>query len=209
MSGSTGTGKLGEAQLGNLELQSEKMYLDLASQRKDAATFRLSSQTIQLMTLALSIAGFLWGLKQYSDEQAKNRSEHLTQSLRDTETREREFMKPWLESQRAIYVEALSVAARLANARDPKERSVGDRAFWELYHGRMVLVETKTVSHAMVEFGHCLDGTENCTPNTMNERVRVLATAMAESMAATARMTYGDFSANQFRYVASASASRS
>jgi len=33
-----------------------------------------------------------------------------------------------------------------------------------------------------------------------NIRLRALATAMAESMAATARMSYNDFVTNQFRY---------
>jgi hypothetical protein len=34
----------------------------------------------------------------------------------------------------------------------------------------------------------------------MNNRSRALATAMAESMAATANMTFKEFSANQFKY---------
>jgi hypothetical protein len=64
----------------------------------------------------------------------------------------------------------------------------------------MILVETKSVSGAMVQYGYCLDGSESCSKNEMNTRCRALATAMAASMAATAKMKFQQFAANQFRY---------
>ncbi len=64
----------------------------------------------------------------------------------------------------------------------------------------MILVETKSVSGAMVRFGRCLDGSETCSRAEMNERCRALATAMADSMAATAKMTFKEFADNKFRY---------
>jgi hypothetical protein len=72
--------------------------------------------------------------------------------------------------------------------------------FWRLYQGKMILVETKSVSGAMVTFGECLDGTDDCSRAEMNSRCRELATAMAESMAATAKMTFREFAGNQFQY---------
>jgi hypothetical protein len=80
------------------------------------------------------------------------------------------------------------------------KRKQSIEAFFALYHGKMILVETKSVSATMVRFGRCLDGIESCTKDEMNTRCRALATAMAESMAATAKMTFDQFAGNQFKY---------
>ena len=109
-------------------------------------------------------------------------------------------MKPWLESQREIYLQALSAAAAVASSDNPEKRKQATEEFWQLYQGQMILVETKSVSGAMVHFGRYLDGTDSCSKAEMNVRCRALATAMAESMAATAKMTFKEFVAHQFRY---------
>ncbi|MDH4064506.1 MAG: hypothetical protein OEW19_08900, partial [Acidobacteriota bacterium] len=121
-------------------------------------------------------------------------------SVREQATAEREFMKPWLESQRDIYEQALTAAAAAANARDAKDRATAEERFWQLYHGRMITVETREVSGGMVQVGRCLDGSDACDVDEMNARTRALATAMAGSMAATARMSYREFAENQFHY---------
>ena len=109
-------------------------------------------------------------------------------------------MKPWLESQREIYSQALSAAATIANSEDTEMAKQATEQFWQLYQGKMILVETTSVSDAMVRFGRCLDGSETCGRDEMNRRCRALATAMAESMAATAKMTFNQFVDNQFQY---------
>ena len=93
-------------------------------------------------------------------------------------------MKPWLESQWDNYMAALSAATTLANSEDPAKVKLAADEFWELYQGKMILVETKEVSGAMVRFGRC----------------RELGTVMAKSLAATAAMTYAEFTENQFKY---------
>ena len=109
-------------------------------------------------------------------------------------------MKPWLETQRETYQDALMAAATIPNSEDPKAKKRAIDDFWRLYQGKMILVETKSVSGAMVQYGYCLDGSEFCSKGEMNTRCRALATAMAASMAATAKMTFQQFAANQFRY---------
>ncbi|HEV2990238.1 MAG TPA: hypothetical protein VG759_17470 [Candidatus Angelobacter sp.] len=182
---------LRQAQLDQVRLTNEKLKLEVDELRKQQHAHPILAQTIPVVTALVAVAGFLWGVAQYSEQQEKSR-----------ETAAREFMKPWLESQREIYMQALSFAATVANSDSPAERKQATDDFWQLYQGKMILVETKSVSGAMVQFGHCLDGSDNCAKNQMNDRSRALATAMAESMAATAKMSFKEFSANQFKYKA-------
>ena len=189
------------AQLEQVQLGNEKLKLELAAFKKRKPWYDILIQMVPIITTLVAIAGFWWGVIQYQDEQIKNRTAQEDQSLREEETAEREFMKPWLESQREIYLQALSAAATIANSEDPEKRKQATEEFWQLYQGQMILVETKIVSGAMVRFGYCLDGTETCSKAELNVRSRALATAMAESMAATAKMTYKEFATNQFRYI--------
>jgi len=191
------------AQLEQIRLQNEKLGLELADVRKGKPWYHVLTQLVPIVTALIAIAGFWWGLIRYQDEQQKNRLEQQKQSLREEESREREFMKPWLESQRETYQQALSAAATVANSDNAQRQRQAAEEFWRLYQGKMILVETKTVSDAMVDFGHCVENSRiTCTRSEMNDLSRALATAMAESMAATAKMTFKEFAANQFKYTA-------
>jgi len=191
--------ELAQAQLQRARLDNEKLARELEAQGRPRPWYQIPIQFVPLITALVSVAGFLWGVLQYAGQQQKNRDERVAQSKRETETAERQFMEPWLKSQRDIYTEALNAAVAIANAQEPRDIAVAQEKFWQLYHGRMILVETEEVSGAMKRFGECL-GVPRCIPEHMNELARELATAMAESMAATARMKYDDFAANQFHY---------
>ena len=188
------------SQLEQVRLKNEKLKLELTEISKGKPWYHVLTQMVPLTTAFVAIAGFWWGVVQYRDQQTKNRIAQKSQSLREGETAEREFMRPWLENQREIYVQALSAAATVANSDDPEKRQQATEEFWRLYEGKMILVETKSVSGAMVHFGGCLGRTDTCSRAEMNGRCRALATAIAESMAATAKMTFKEFAANQFRY---------
>jgi hypothetical protein len=188
------------AQLEQVQLENEKLKLELADLRQGKPWYHTLTDMVPMLTALIALAGFWWGVVQYRDQQTKNRQAQENQSRRAEETAEREFMQPWLESQREIYLRALAAAAEVANSVDPDRRQQTAEEFWQLYQGKMILVETKSVSAAMVHFGNCLDGTDTCSKVEMNSRCRALATAMAESMAATAKMTFKEFVANQFRY---------
>ena len=188
------------AQLEQIQLENEKLRLELAKLKKGTTGYSKFSQWIPFITTFLAITGFLWGVVQYIDQQGKNRRAQESQSLRQAELTEREFMKPWLDSQRDTYDQALSAAATVANSDDSERLKHAKEDFWELYQAKMILVETKSVSGAMVRYGYCLNGVDSCSKEELNTRLRALATAMAESMAATAKMTYKEFADNQFRY---------
>jgi len=188
------------SQLEHIQLENEKLKLELVAIRKRRPWYHILTQMVPLITAFVAIAGFCWGIVQYRDQQTKNRLAQESQSSREAETAEREFMKPWLESQRETYLQALSAVATVANSDDPETQKQATEEFWQLYQGKMILVETTSVSGGMVHFGHCLDGKDTCDRKEMNARCRALATAMAESMAATAKMTFKEFVDNKFRY---------
>lgn len=188
------------AELERLRLQNQKLKLEMATAGKDKPWRHRLVQMVPLITASLAIAGFLWGVVQYRHEQKQNRDDRRAQANDARETAQREFMKPWLESQREIYLQALEAATTVANSDDSANRREATEQFWQLYQGKMILVETKSVSGAMVRLGKCLDGADECLRSEMNSRCRALAMAIAESMAATARMTFEEFKQNQFRY---------
>jgi hypothetical protein len=191
---------LQSAQLERMQLENDKLRLELVALRKGKPWYHLPTQIVPIVTALVALGGFWWGIVQYRNEQATNRLEQKEQSDRQQVVAQREFMKPWLESQRETYSQALSAAAAVANAGGAKTRTQAAEDFWRLYQGKMVLVETMSVSGAMKSFGKCLNGENVCTKEEMNTRCRALASALAGSMAATAKMTYEQFVANQFQY---------
>jgi len=192
--------ELAQMQLQRARLDNEKLAHELEAQRRARPWYQFPIQFVPLITALVSVSGFLWGVVQYAGQQQKNRDEHEVQSKRETEAAERQFMEPWLKNQRDIYTEALDAAVAIANGQESKERATAVEKFWRLYHGRMILVETEEVSGAMKRFGECVSATR-CTSDHMNTLARELASAMAKSMATTARMKYDEFAANRFQYI--------
>lgn len=190
---------LAVAQLENARLSNEKLTLDLVGSRQ-GPWYKLPTQLVPIVTALVSVGGFLIGVYQYTGEQKKNRMDRETQSIREKETAQRELMKPWLESQRAIYTEALEAVAKAANSTDKSVRVPAEERFWQLYQGPMILVETPAVSGAMKGFGKCLTGEDKCDAKALDERTRQLATAMADSMGETSGLTYQEFAAKKFKY---------
>jgi hypothetical protein len=199
--------KLATAQLQRAELDNQRLAIELEKLRKPAPWFQVPLQFVPLVTALVSVAGFLWGINLYMVAQQANRDasdrqaqQRVEQARQENVSREREFMQPWLKSQRDIYEEALDAAATATTSRDPKLRGSANDTFWKLYYGRMVLVETTSVSGAMKELGFCLREEGFCTDKQRTDRSLDLASAMALSMAATAKMSYDEFSKNQFLY---------
>lgn len=177
------------AELEQVQLRNELLKIELASHGRRKPWYSVPLQMVPMVTAIVAFGGFTTGIVQYTREQNKNR-----------ETAEREFMKPWLASQRETYGLALTAAATIPNTEDSNAKQQAVRDFWRLYQGAMILVETETVKDAMVRYGYCLDGIDKCDKNEMNTRCHDLASAMAESMAATAGMTYREFASKQFKY---------
>ena len=187
------------AQLEKLQLENEKLKQELQDRGKSKPWHAVLIQFVPIISALVAVAGFLWGVYQYQAQQTRNLEAQRLQSERELETAQRDLMKPWLDSQREIYVQALTAASTIANTNDSEELRQATTEFWNLYHGKMILVETQEVADGMVRFGSCINS--GCNSAKLNEQLHQLATAMANSMAATAQMTYAEFSANQFQYI--------
>jgi hypothetical protein len=199
--------KLATAQLQRTELDNQRLAMELEKLRKSAPWYQIPLQFVPLVTAFVSVAGFLWGINLYMETQKNNSDASQKQALqREAQAKqenlnaERDFMQPWLKSQRDIYEEALDAAATASTSRDPKLRESATDAFWHLYYGRMVLVETTAVSGAMQDMSVCLRVKGVCTDKQKTDRTLKLGSAMAQSMAVTAKMSYDEFAKNQFLY---------
>ena len=145
---------LKSVQLEREQLNVEYLRQKLMQQKRRKSWFETALQASGLLATAVAALGFLFSIQQYAHQQEQNRHAQKIQSDREKETAEHELMKPWLESQRSIYTNALSAVARIANTDNPAERKEAVDEFWALYQGPMILVETKSVSGAMVQFGN-------------------------------------------------------
>lgn len=187
------------AQLEKLQLENEKLKQELQDRGKSKPWHAVLIQFVPIISALVAVAGFLWGVYQYQAQQTRNLEAQRLQSERELETAQRDLMKPWLDNQREIYLQALTAASTVANTNDPEELGRATVEFWKLFNGKMILVETDEVQDKMIQFGNCIKSA--CTQTELNEKLHQLGTAMANSMAATAQMTYAEFSANQFQYV--------
>ena len=157
-----------EAELQKLRLEIQKLTLDVASARK-FARLDIALRLMPTATIAVTVLGFMFTVWQYRTEQAKNRlaseqqavrdaTERAERARKDTETAQREFMKPLLEKQQELYFDAATAAATIASTRDAAERRKAEERFWILYRGPLVMVESTDVSGAMKKFSWCLTG---------------------------------------------------
>lgn len=194
------------AQLEKIQLENQKLKREQEEFEKPKEWQVVVSQFIPLIAAIISVAGFLWGIYQYRAQQAENLEAQRQQAKRELETTQRAFMQPWLTSQREIYLQALTAASTIANSSDTEQLQQATEDFWKLFHGQMILVETEEVKNEMIHFGNCLNN--HCSQTDLNEQLHKLANTMADSMAATAQMTYEQFSANQFRYISKPSPTR-
>jgi hypothetical protein len=162
------------------------------------------------VTVLVAVLGFVFTVWQYRSEQQKKRAAIDAQSARDkaerderarrdSDSAQREFMKPLIEKQQALYFEASNAAATIASSSDDRERSKARDTFWRLYWGPLVMVESTQVSRAMKSFGSCL-GRVQCKADEIKNRSLALASALEASMLKTWNAKPEEFTNNQFIY---------
>ena len=198
------------AQVEKLRLENERLRLELEGLGKGNAVSSLIPY-LPLITVVVTIAGFLFGVYQYRDQQQanrvaqaeqsrKDREAREIQSKKDTETTQREFMKPLLQNQLSLYLQASASAATIARSTDPIERKRAINDFWRLYEGPLIMVESKEVSGAMVQFGNCLDDDESCDQAEISKRAHALASRMQESLLRSWNTNPENFAVDKFTY---------
>jgi hypothetical protein len=198
------------AQLEKLRLENEKLKLELEALKKGQG-LSLIIPYIPLITVLVTLAGFGFGIYQYRAQQRANRGAQAEQSRKDREAREiqskketeaaqREFMKPLLQNQLSLYLQASTAAATISRSTDLVERKKAINDFWRLYEGPLIMVESKEVSSAMVAFGNCLDKTESCDEAEISDRSHALASRMQESILKSWNTNPENFATDKFIY---------
>ena len=186
-------------ELEKLKLEIEKLKADIAKSGQRQILDLLMRFT-PLISVLIAVFGVTFSVYQYNAEQRKNRIAREEQSKKEASAAQREFMKPLLEKQQQLYFEASTAAATIASSSNPDERRKAEDAFWKLYWGPLIFVESKEVSAAMKKFGNCLDRTEDCDASALKNRSLTLASTMETSMLNTWNAKPDEFVQNQFLY---------
>jgi hypothetical protein len=198
------------AQLEKLRLENEKLGLELENLKRGNRLISLVPY-VPMITVLITIAGFVFGVYQYRAQQQANRDAQAeqsrkdreardAQSRKDTEAAQREFMKPLLQNQLTLYLQASAAAATISHSTDPIERGKAINEFWRLYDGPLIVVESKDVSGAMISFSSCINGTEQCDTGEMSQRSRALASRIQESILRSWNTNPENFAADKFTY---------
>ena len=200
--------ELAKAQLEKITLENERLRLELSNLKRGHKLVLLPY--LPLITVLITMAGFGFGIYQYRAQQKANREAQADQSKRDFEAREaqskrnmeeaqRDFMKPLLQNQLTLYLQASSAAATISHSTDPDERKKAVNEFWRLYDGPLIAVESKEVSGAMARFGSCLTG-ENCDSDELSQRSRALGSRIQESLLKSWNTNPENFATDKFHY---------
>ncbi len=182
-----------------LTLENRLLKLEL-KERSEADLWKHLSRMAPSLATLLAVAGFVFGIAQYAIEQSANRKSSDAQAQRDVEARDREFMKPLWEKELELYMKASEVAAIIATSKDAVKRQAAEAEFWTLYEGPLIIVESKSLSRAMVNFGNCLNKREPCSGEELVRRSRALASTMQVTIQEAANMRLSEFSQNKFQY---------
>ncbi len=199
MDSDAGTGARVSMESRKLELEVEKLALDVASARR-VRRFDLLLRLLPSLTIMVTVLGFGFSVWQYTSEQAKDRAAAERQAIREAEASQREFMKPLLNKQQELYFEAATAAAVIASSPDAGERAQAERKFWTLYWGPLVMVESTDVSGAMKAFGRCISGEDKCSGSDTQNRSLALASTLEASILKTWNARPEDFIKGQFVY---------
>ena len=127
---------------------------------------------IKWVSTLVAVGGLIWGITSF-----------LITSRVQSETRQLEARKPFLERQLTLYTEVTQNAAILATSNDLDAIEQARQRFWELYWGELSMVENRGVEYAMVKFGQCLN--EGCSQEELRPLALDLAHACRESLAAS------------------------
>jgi hypothetical protein len=200
------------AQLEKVRLENERLKFEFETLKKGKGkSVDRFIPYLPLITVLVTIAGFGFGVYQYRAQQEANRVAQEQQSRKDREARElqskketeaaqREFMKPLLQNQLSLYLQATTAAATIATSTDPIDRKKAINDFWRLYEGPLIMVETKEVSGAMVRFGDCLRYPEDCDEDELSTRARAIGSRMQESLLKSWNTNPENFAADKFSY---------
>jgi len=178
-------------------LQLEKLTLEVEQLRAKATpSSRLLAALTPMFPAMIAVIGVLAGLHQFQTGRADSeRQQQEAQAQRDADVkrlREVELQAPFWERRLTLYFDAAAAAGTLASAPPGPARTAAEARFWQLYNGPLAIVEDDAVEGAMVSFGKCLSGEEQCTRDTLVRRSLALAHSCRQSIGETWRLGLGE-----------------
>ncbi|MEP7342232.1 MAG: hypothetical protein ABI977_31170 [Acidobacteriota bacterium] len=145
---------------------------------------------IGLLTVVFGIA---WPIFQYTrtlqqaeDDRRGRAAKVAEQREKEVETAHREAQRPFLELQLKLYVEAVTVAGRLATLENGAERETARKRFYQLYWGELSVVEDREVEGAMIKFDRALQAYEQA-PSQNRERAKAILNCRSYRLAHNVR----------------------
>lgn len=119
----------------------EKLGLEIKSLKKADKKWYVLIQYLPLTTVLVALAGFIFGIIQYKDQQQKDRV-----------IREKEFKIKYWEKQLDVYINISQSAARLATLDNAEDREKEYQRFRELYYGNFLMVADEQVARTAKTF---------------------------------------------------------
>jgi len=110
------------------------------------------SKAVQVLSVVVGVVISIWSLTSAQKSEAEARA-------KEAETRKLELAKPFLELRQKFYLEAVQMAAVLANPETETEAALAaaKKRFRELYVAELSMVECPGVEEAMVHLAQTID----------------------------------------------------
>jgi hypothetical protein len=185
-------------ELERLALENRKLRAEL--DRTRPSVWDRIERLSPLLGGALAVAAFLFGVLQYVQQQERELAARNNEVAKQAAARDQEFMKPLWEREIATYFQASEAVATIATTRDEAVRRTAETEFWKLYHGPLVILETKDLSGAMQAFGNCLAKTEVCSDAEIRKRALAVSSAIQAALQEHADRRLSEFSKDKFQY---------
>jgi hypothetical protein len=100
--------------------------------------------------------------ERYEEQRAKEKTQEIEQQRRDSEQRTRDFNSIIYRTRVELYMEATDALAKFAKARNLTEAENASTRFWELYHGKLSIIEDEKVKDEMIFCGDFIAEWESC-----------------------------------------------
>jgi hypothetical protein len=173
-------------------LKLEKLRLEVDELRRVHRWNRRLGQWLPLFSALIPVLALLFTVQQFTTQQRR-------QIVADSVSSARTFMEPVLERTMDVYFEASAAAATIASTEDAARRQQAIDAFWRLYHGPMVMLESPEVSGRMIAFGDCLRQGATCA-DSLGDRSHELASSLQRDLFSSWRLSPAAYAQRSIDY---------
>ncbi|MDB4883003.1 MAG: hypothetical protein JWL95_1769 [Gemmatimonadetes bacterium] len=161
------------------ELRIEKLQGEIDQLKRARDEKGRVKQWLPLVTSLVPVLALLFAVTQFTAAQRAAQQQLVRNAIADSIASERAFMRAVLDRQLSTYFEATSAAATIASSKSATDRARAIDAFWRLYFGPLVMLESPDVSGAMKQVGACLEtAAVACTEAELKNRSLALASAL-------------------------------